>query len=634
MDTILTTEWLILRPEDISESAFAHLARQWPVANVWFLADNILNRLDCEQFCPTGWQLESIAALMDQAVSQLRTDYLNLDRQLGLTDRHRDWWECSAVADRNPNSSDILLTAARLQIIETAVLADNQPPLQVIIAEPRFARFLYRRLRQESHQIILRKLKYGNRFKGFLQSFSQALRWKVKAWRAMASFAICFLRRKVTLRTLRRMHPIPVATLRQAEILLINWGRPDSFAGGLSDYDPFLGELPAQLKTAGLPFGFLTQPLWWVTDFTQTARNALHSGAPMLFIEDLLSVFDVLRAVAEALWLPHRLRRLLNGRTGVLADAVRFDLPRLTSQAAAVYPTLLQGLGRGLRRLQIMPRFIVHPYENQPWEKTLRQGVRRYLSSTQLIGVMHAPFPRVDVSYLPSRSDILLNRCPDVIETLGQLWQDAFLKQGFPKARLDIIGALRFGRMLEAPSPATPPPLKFLCCNGINLSESIELCLTAARATAGLDTVRLVINFHPLSDKHFRSALQSALQHYARCSLDHVIYSPLGIRDLMTDCHAVFYENTAAAFDAAWNGRHLVHIGSQSRLNLDTMVENVAQEPVNPSALRQLVEAWVAAPPEDNRAIVRQRISHALGEIAVTPLIKRFRTAQEINGIG
>ena len=102
----------------------------------------------------------------------------------------------------------------------------------------------------------------------------------------------------------------------------------------------------------------------------------------------------------------------------------------------------------------------------------------------------------------------------------------------------------------------------------------------------------------------------------------------------MTDCHAVFYENTAAAFDAAWNGRHLVHIGSQSRLNLDTMVENVAQEPVNPSALRQLVEAWVAAPPEDNRAIVRQRISHALGEIAVTPLIKRFRTAQEINGIG
>jgi len=602
------------------------LAAAWSQATVWFVSNDYLSWLALREVLPPSWRDGPVAERVAQAAKALRDDYRNLDRSLGLSEGDEVWWEASTLGERNANSSDVLLTAARLRMIDDILTKDG---CHLLVADEAFGRFLYQRMIAAGLAVGWERPGATPGLAERVRGWCWALRWRMRALRKNTFAALRFLQRILILRKLRWRHPLPLEALQRADVMMIAWTRPETFAGGHLQQDAFLGELPGQLARAGHVLAFLAKPIWWVVPFRAIAEATLASGAPAVFVEDLVGIGDVLRALTEALLLSGRCRRLLRGKAGLLADAVRFEIPRQAERGAAVYAATLRNVGRGMKRLGLAPRFVVYLYENHPWEKTLTRGVRCYLADSQTVAVMHAPFPGLDVSYLPTDQDIAANHIPDLFMALGVKWRDEFLNLGFPAERLEMIGALRYGRMANVPMPDWDGNWRLLCCTGINLAESIELCVKAVKASSGRSGVSLTINFHPLADEHFRKILKEAVSCYGHCDLSHLVYSPLSVKDLLGQSHIILYENTAAAFDAGWSGRTLVHVGAEARLDLDTMVEGGAFQVRTVDELLRVLDSVLIEPATDQTEALRRIITRSFGAIDVAVLLRRLEPCAE-----
>jgi len=603
----------VLAAETISESELSRLSLSLPDAVWWFLGNSYPDLLTLRQQLPPAWREGDIADRLGHASRTLREDYRNLDQALHLPATDLWWWEASALAERNPNSSDVLLTASRLAVVDSIL---PEPGPHILIAEPAFARYLYLRLRQFGQPVhwgdVGQSLPGAKR----LTQIKNGLRWRMQAAVNSLKPTIRAGQRWWLLRRLRRTQPLPLAELRQANALVVSWTNPKTFAEGVPAQDNLLGCLPAAAAKAGQKIAYLAKPLWWTSPFAETAANTLKGGAPVVFLEDCLRPWDILRGLLESLMLTHRCRRLLRRQTSLLAEAARYELPRQAIRAATLHASLLRAVPAGLKRLGLAPDIIAYPCENHPWEKTLLQGAARHLPDSRLVALMHAPSPGQDVSYLPSRNDLEIGHIPHRLLVLGEHWRQVYLSIGFPPDRLDVVGAVRYVQMPEAP----PPPdsgdgWKLLCCTGINLGESIELTVKAAQAIQGRTDLTLTINFHPLVDDRFRAAVQTAVERFGQADPARIVYSRKGVRDLLGESHLVLYENTAAAYDAGWNGRTLVHVGSEVRLDLDTMIEGGAHSVLTAGQLSRLLDSLLVGAYRDKTAQQRQLITRCLGPV-------------------
>src|SRR5262249_37712459 len=119
-----------------------------------------------------------------------------------------------------------------------------------------------------------------------------------------------FGRRRLQVKRLRRRHPIDREKLRQADTVLVLWGRDNTFSPDGRVQDGWFGELPDLLRREGRRLAYLIQPLDWADSFDAIAMNALSSGEPVLMIEDAFSLADVLRAALATLRRPARPLRL------------------------------------------------------------------------------------------------------------------------------------------------------------------------------------------------------------------------------------------------------------------------------------------------------------------------------------
>src|SRR5439155_6260341 len=82
----------------------------------------------------------------------------------------------------------------------------------------------------------------------------------------------------------------------------------------------------------------------------------------------------------------------------LLDDALRHEAPCWVMQFFCV--------GKALARRRIRPDLIIHPFENQSWEKALRLGVRRSLPETRVVGYQHSTVHFGPSSNYPSRRDL------------------------------------------------------------------------------------------------------------------------------------------------------------------------------------------------------------------------------------
>jgi hypothetical protein len=223
--------------------------------------------------------------------------------------------------------------------------------------------------------------------------------------------------------------------------------------------DPYYGSLPGHLRDRGERTLFLAVPLSWVDSFEDIARSAKASPEEVFLPEHCMGTGQaLLDALRTLVWKPRQTRPfLLAGRDAswLLRDALWEE----RSKARQMQALQFMHVAPGLASLGVRPRGLLHLYENQPWEKLLRMGVRRSFPDCPCTGYMHAPFSRNYISFLPSKKDRDSGNMPDRLVTPGRAWVDIMGREGLPPERLFEGPSLRLGHLFPA------------CPAGMGLSE-------------------------------------------------------------------------------------------------------------------------------------------------------------------
>jgi surface carbohydrate biosynthesis protein (TIGR04326 family) len=517
---------------------------------LWYFGSDYAQLLALSAAKNSSCTIHPAGDAVNAVASRLRGEFLDLDERL-FSGRCPQAWEASDIAERNPLTSDLFLDVCRgVALVEAARGRDSHV---VVVDDPSFGRALATLCRRA-----------GTKARWLGGNPSRLRRWWFAAmthWRFLRGW----WSDRAALRAVRK----PVAP---SDIMLMTWMDRRTFAGGeLSRTDRFFGPLPGWLQERDVRIGWLGNVLGPVRDAAvPAARVARHER--LVLTAELCGWADLVGAYASLLGLPMALRRraVLDGVD--VTPLVRRALGQELMSTRLVGAALYRGLARHLRRLGLAPRVLLYTYENQPWEKAMIAGFRRASPSTRLVGVQHAPFAENYLCAFPSRRQWREGPVPDLLVTIGEDFRDRLLALGAPRDAIAVGGALRYTSSLAAQSgtreAAGGSRLVLAACS-IDARESLELAHKAADATTGLDGVRLAVNFHPMVDEKFRTAIRERIG--SLCDCRHVDFVEGSAEKWLGQASIVLYNASGTAFEAVAQKIPAVFVGSEMALDLDKM---------------------------------------------------------------
>ena len=491
---------------------------------------------------PAGDAVNAVAA-------RIRDEFLDLDKRLS-SGRFPLAWAASDIAERNPLTSDLYLDVCRgIALIEAT--RDGGSHL-VIVDDPALGRALAALCRRAGIAAQWRGAKPA-----LLRPFWLAVN---NHWR--------FLREWWDQRRALRAHSRLAAP---AEILLMTWVDHRTFAGGkVPPVDRFFGKLPAWLREGGRRVGWLGNVLGSVREVA-AASARVAPEEQLVLVPAFFGVVDLIRAYCCLLVVPFALRRrpVIGGVdiTPLLRRALALELISTRLVSAARYA----GLARRLQRLGLAPQTLFYTYENQPWEKVLLAGFRHALPSTRLIGIQHAPLAERYLSAHPGPQQWRDGTAPDLVATIGEEFRDRLIALGAPRERIVVGGALRFPAILSAQGIRREPSgagarLVLAACS-MDVREALELAHKAALATAGIDGVRLGVNFHPMVHADFRAEVRERVA--SLCDCRHVDFVDGSAEEWLGRTSLLLYSASGTSFEAAAMGVPAIFVGSELALDLD-----------------------------------------------------------------
>jgi hypothetical protein len=580
---MIAEQQIVVIPVDaFDQDQIARLARIGSFT-VCYLAGVYSRYAELRERLPSGWSMPPPGPALNRAAEQLRDAVINIDAQAQPPTLRRRLWEATLLAERGPLVSTLMINLARLVVfVEWA----GRPGRHLVVVDDiAFGLLLLREARQ----------------RGWKANWL-APGWKINVWhRAIAMrelLARCvdgarrrvsviwrFAVRKIQLTWQRRHNALRLEELRKADLLVVVWGRADTFPKIGPVVQEFnFGRLPALLREAGFRIAYLAYPLTYVSRFASIAANALAAQEPVALTEDFIPWWAIIPAAFNGLTFPRQVGRL--SALGIDATAVlRLEASRDRRLAVSAEASLLAHVGCGLARRGIRPGHVLHLYESQPWEKMLAYGLRRHLPSVRIVGVQHAPFAWNYVSFFPSRRSIAQGALPDQLLTLGEGYARWFRDAGVSPDRIAVLGAVRFETAAPAVAPRGPA---VLCCTSIELEESIELATKAAAALEGLG-ITLIINFHPVTDEAFRASVRAAVRKAIGSAPEYATFSPAPMRDLLEQSGIVLYMSSAACFEAVAAGRAAVYVTRDLALDYDKLPNEMALRCSSGDTLREMM---------------------------------------------
>jgi surface carbohydrate biosynthesis protein (TIGR04326 family) len=250
---------------------------------------------------------------------------------------------------------------------------------------------------------------------------------------------------------------------------------------------------------------------------------------------------------------------------------------------------------------------VIFPFENQPWEKALRLGLR---DATESVGSQHAPVSERWFPYFPSRRDLAAGELPDRIRTIGPLWRRLFAAHGYPPERLDMAAPLRYRHLAELAltrARSEGEPATVVVAASIGPSDSLELLVKAVRGTEPLPGVSLRIKLHPklgvAREDFIRDVLQ-VLQANALPSTVSFVDGP--VADALSDADVLLYNTSSVSYEALAAGMPIVFVASDFWFDADPVPpgRGVGELARTPAEIRAAVERALR---EDGAAVERRR---------------------------
>jgi hypothetical protein len=250
-------------------------------------------------------------------------------------------------------------------------------------------------------------------------------------------------------------------------------------------------------------------------------------------------------------------------------------------------------------------RVVMHPYENQPWEKELRLG----LGTIEVVAWQHTPMSVNWFPAFPSRRDLAGPLLPDRLVTHGEHWRRLFAAHGYDPSSLDVRPPVRYEHLGEL--HAQPGAATVLVAGSIGWSETLELVSKAIDALAGTGR-RIVVKLHPKMGGQ-QAAFVAALCAARGAPLpDELELASGGIAEALADAGVVLYNATSVGYEAIAAGIPAVFVRSDISFDADPV-------PAESTVVRR------ARTPEE----IREAVSAPLDEAAAAALLRDVFALEE-----
>lgn len=523
----------------------------------------------------TGGRLNEVCTANQRAL-------IDIEQAFHIFDR--DWWECRNIAERGPYSTDFTPDCCRY-LLFCDLLADAGSHVFIVEAVD-LGDLLIAAAR--SQRANVRRLGPGR-----LRRWSGDCRKRARAAAGFVLAAWRRWRRVGALASRRRTRPVPVKKLAACDVLFAAWTRGGDFPKSAPrDLAHSMGLLPKLFRDQGLRVGFIALPLDEVSDPAAIAETVVRSDDAAILPDDTVTGGRVL---ADCL------RTLFPGAAPIAGACIgghpidglcRMVLAREQFDWRAANARLWSRIGPYLAALGCRPKAVFHVYENQTWEKALRQGLRRALPDCRVIGCHQSPLSDLYLSMLPARSERPPAHWPTVVLSHGPRGVRQLTDAGAPAEAVANAGLFRQGAFLRSRQPNRPEHAirRAVCATGPGYQECLELARKSAEAVRGRDDFVLVINFHPITTASFRDGIRRFLEDCGALG-PNVTFSDSPINGLFDDgIDAVLYADTNSGFEAASSGARAVNVLRDHALCFDKLPDGLARRVRSVEDLRRALD--------------------------------------------
>ena len=289
--------------------------------------------------------------------------------------------------------------------------------------------------------------------------------------------------------------------------------------------------------------------------------------APNFFsVDEWVRLRDVLRIDLDFLWFTARflciLKRLPRLTSWALGKNCRVNLwpvlreDFISSFAGTVAVVNLHYLRIFSNIARDLPQgaTVIHFAEMHNWERCLQMacGAR---GGIKVIALQHAHVPQLLLNYFDHRDDLVDKNFmrsvpqPDYLGSVGIVIRDYFLKQGWPKEKLFVIGGFRFRALLDQPKRSQPAdkdrPI-LIAAFSICYNENFEMLKMLFKAfNDGRSSLKVVIKSHPAE-----SIERMALKEGVFLNKEVFEFTNTPLEKLVPDACAMFACSTSAVFYA------------------------------------------------------------------------------------
>lgn len=205
--------------------------------------------------------------------------------------------------------------------------------------------------------------------------------------------------------------------------------------------------------------------------------------------------------------------------------------------------------------ISLNPSVLILPFENQIWERTVINSVKRELPDLTVIGFQNAPAPLLSLRYYNSKRFVEEVPLPDVVVANGKISFDNFRNNFSSKTRLIKSGSLRSVSVnsdyQRKSNPTSKKKIMVVCSIGNN--ESIELASFVYSAIKDHLDYDVVIVPHPLSTFDFDN-------YFRKLPSENIQVTKNGFAKEFEAADVVVYDSSTVGLQAIFHGKMAINI--------------------------------------------------------------------------
>jgi hypothetical protein len=348
---------------------------------------------------------------------QLKPAYLDYIANIGKQNQASLSWWSSNMASKSPYLSQLFKLLCYRALVEE--LLDGHDDLLVFIDDPWFFDFLAKSLPVNKAVFI-----------GKPDCLIWAIYLKTILVRIRTVYKL--IREKIRLRGL------PMLSESKIEVFLFSWVREHSFNDNGRFVDNYYGDLKQNLEAGARTVARLTLD----TVSPSLLGKMRTSQEKYVHYLHYVPYWQIVIAFFSSFSPKLKGCKKFNG----------LDISRLLSREVAC-ENMATGVSHNLLFARAMSRiskklgalrFIVYPFQGQPWEKALIRAVKKARPEITLIGYQHSSFAPLLLNYYLGRGEAAVTPKPDLLLANSEYNRHRLAEIGFPRDSVKNVGAFRY----------------------------------------------------------------------------------------------------------------------------------------------------------------------------------------------